>query len=151
MPIQRIAASFPGTLYLRDRYVDIKLPKPSIVKYVVCSNCHTLHNMPDSSQTTQVKLCDKCSAQQPLFKRVVTGSKSVRFIPRLLFPVCSLISSLRVLLASPGFTELCEEWRTGHVSNSDLLNDVFDGKLWNEFLDENGRPFFHNRSLLVSC
>lgn len=144
LPIQRIAASFPGTLYLRGRYLDEKVSRPSIVKYVVCSSCHALHSMPKSRTTipAQSKVCNKCSARQPLFKKVVTGSKSIRFYPRLLFPVCSLISSLQVLLACPGFAELCEEWRIGHVTNSDQLNDVFDGNIWNDFVDERGRPFF---------
>lgn len=144
LPIQRIAASFPGTLYLRGRYLDEKVSRPSIVKYVVCSSCQALHSMPKSRTTipAQSKVCNKCSARQPLFKKVVTGSKSIRFYPRLLFPVCSLISSLQVLLACPGFAELCEEWRIGHVTNSDQLNDVFDGNIWNDFVDERGRPFF---------
>lgn len=145
LPIQRIAASFPGTLYLRGQYLDEKVSNPTIIKHVVCSSCHTLYTMPKCSKTTasaQIKVCDKCSGQKPLFKKVVTGSKWIRLYPRLLFPACSLISSLGVLLASPGFADLCEEWRLGHATNSDQLNDVFNGKVWNEFLDDKGRLFF---------
>lgn len=41
----------------------------------------------------------------------------------------------------PNFVSSCELWRTRPVHNG-VYHDVFDGKVWNDFLEPNGEPFF---------
>ena len=38
-----------------------------------------------------------------------------------------------------GFYEQCDMWR--NRKNSNKLEDIFDGKIWKDFLDPNGVPF----------
>ena len=40
----------------------------------------------------------------------------------------------------PGFLELCEEWR-GVSRPEGILTDVYDGKLWKEWMDFDNVPF----------
>ena len=45
------------------------------------------------------------------------------------------------MLTRPGFLGNCESWRK-RKSKADSMADVFDGKVWKEFLDSDGNAFF---------
>ena len=40
----------------------------------------------------------------------------------------------------PGFAKLCEHWRS-RLQNSDVLKDIYDGKIWSDFQHLEGKPF----------
>ena len=40
----------------------------------------------------------------------------------------------------PGFLEKCEEWKN-RPQNSEFLSDVYNGKVWNDFIFVDGQPF----------
>lgn len=48
--------------------------------------------------------------------------------------------SLQELILRPGFVEKCEAWRSRNIA-VDTLADIYDGKVWKEFLNPNGLPF----------
>ena len=50
------------------------------------------------------------------------------------------------MLAWPGFSELCERWKAQSPSDKNLLRDVFDGRMWTTFSDENGQLFFKHEN-----
>ncbi len=52
----------------------------------------------------------------------------------------SIIQCLRTFFLRPGFTEQIELWRR-RTNELGKLSDVYDGKVWNEFLNIRGRPF----------
>ena len=61
--------------------------------------------------------------------------------PKNLYCFKKLSDSLRSLLTRPGFLEKCESWRN-RKPTANSMADVFDGKVWKEFLDSDGNAFF---------
>jgi len=97
------------------------------------------------SQTipTEVPKCSvkerKTSCNAPLFKKVKQGH-SYKLIPKKVYAYYPIKSSLTKLFGKKGFFESCESWRKRErIYNH--YTDVFDGAVWNEFLDINNQPF----------
>ena len=139
----QIAAVFPKSVHLRNKYY--KISKVDITKYVVCPKCHSLYSFDEclvkcGSRYT-VKSCPHsvlgkvCGAR--LLKEVVSRNGNPKFYPFLVFPYCSVISTLKRMFTRPGFLELCEQTRL--MSPGDLLQDVMDGKIWREFQKLKGK------------
>ena len=63
-----------------------------------------------------------------------------RLYPFKVYCYQSLISSLQRLLQRPGFTKSCEHWRSW-LRNSEVLRDIYDGKVWDDFQNLDGKPF----------
>ena len=82
-----------------------------------------------------------CICNTELTKHIKIGSR-YKFVPKKLYVYNSLIASLERLVSRPDFLNQCEKWRN-HVSNthSGWLTDVYDDKLWKEWLRKDGKPF----------
>ena len=141
--IGNIAHAFPSTLHQRTQYLKEKLTLSSICRYVVCPACLSLYNyeqcLEKRGTQTVIKSCSECDLSRkhvnvPLLKTVITSTGSTKYYPKLVYPYTSLISSLQSLLSRPGFYQLCERWRQDFLQDRSLLSDVYDGKLWKEFL-----------------
>ena len=52
-----------------------------------------------------------------------------------MMPLATLVNRPR-----PGFDALCNQWIT-NISNDGVYKDVYDGKIWKEFLTYKGQPF----------
>ena len=52
----------------------------------------------------------------------------------------SIINSLERLLGKKGFAEKCEHWRTRNIPD-DKMAEVYDGKIWKDFLTYRGKDF----------
>lgn len=148
--IATIASHFPSTLYQRNEYLREKLILPSVRRYVVCPTCHSLYDFEQclDKRGTQmlIKSCKECLSSRkrvdvPLLKEVVTSTGNRKYYPYLVYPYSSLVSSLRFLFSRPGFYHNCEKWRKDFKSDSSLLSDVYDGKVWKDFLQFEGRSF----------
>ena len=72
-----------------------------------------------------------------LVKTKKTPSQAVVLKPKLIYCYKSVISYLKDLLARAGFVEKCETWRNRHVI-ANTLSDVYDGKIWSDFLEYDG-------------
>ncbi len=99
--ISEIAKVFPSTLYLRGNHLSDKTSTIPIVHKVVCSNCHSLFNYRDCTERrgtkTVIRNCAECGTrrkQTPLLKSIITSRGTTKFYPFLVYPYCSLISSL---------------------------------------------------------
>ena len=131
--------------------------KDDFTKYAVCPSCHSIYNVDDCKVMLPNKsiisaVCDhiefpnhphksrRKSCHALLMKSVRTSSGSTVLYPRLLYCYKSVAQSLQNLLMRPGFIELCEKWRCWKQSK-DVLADVYDGKVWQEFQIINGMPF----------
>ena len=131
--IADIARAFPSSLYRRADYIKDKVPIPPIALKVVCRTCHGLNDYSECIEkqgtVTIVQCCNECSRhkkQTPLLRSVVSCKGTTKYYPFLIYPYCSLISTLRCILLRPGFLDLCEEWR--NCFSSDLtMCDVYDG------------------------
>ena len=60
--------------------------------------------------------------------------------PKQMFCYMSIIKSLSEMVFRPGFIDKCEEWRCRSKQDG-FLSDVYDGKVWNDFLNPDGVPF----------
>ncbi len=129
----------------------------TFIKYASCPNCNSIYHLetciikqpgntfksrkcsfipfPNHPHLSQRSHCDTV-----LMKNVRTSYGTIRLYPRQLFCYQSLISSLKELLKRPGFVTQCELWRRRDCSNN-VLRDVYDGRVWNNFLKPEGVPF----------
>ena len=79
------------------------------------------------------------SCKHHLLKSVKFSSGRTIFYPFKFFCYKSLHSSLQNLLLRPGFAESCQTWKSHN--RSDKIYDVYDAKIWKDFLQVSGHPF----------
>ena len=53
----------------------------------------------------------------------------------------SIIDSLQQLILRDNFFSDCEKWRSRSVQDS-ILEDIYDGQIWKDFMEYDGKPFF---------
>lgn len=75
-----------------------------------------------------------------LLKTVTTGCSTL-LRPLKVYPYRSLVVSLKHLLMRVDMLKLCNEWVTRKSTDPQVMIDVYDGKLWKDFMNINGRPF----------
>ena len=62
----------------------------------------------------------------------------------------SIIESLKTLANQKDFLTKCDMWRSRSKEFSlNLMGDIFDGKLWNDLMFIDGRPFLSIPNNLV--
>ena len=54
--------------------------------------------------------------------------------------VLTVINQLEAMLKRPNFAEKCEHWSNRNISNG-IYSDIYDGKVWNDFLTFKGKDF----------
>ena len=86
----------------------------------------------------QSQHCKPCSAM--LMKKVKSSAGTTSLYPRQLFCYKSIIDSLKNLMARATFLQSCELWRNRQKFDN-TLTDVYDGKVWHDFLYPGGIPF----------
>ena len=75
-----------------------------------------------------------------LVKKVKTSGGTTNLYPRQLYCYQSLVQSIKDLVKRPGFIEKCELWRSRKIMEN-TIDDIYDGKVWNSFLNPFGKPF----------
>ena len=95
---------------------------------------------PHSSRRT------KCT---PLMKRVRLGGKS-KLVPYKTFIYHSIIAGIEKLMQNKQFMDYCSLWRKRNVPSS-LYCDIYDGKVWQDFLHVNGTAFLMDASSFSLC
>lgn len=129
----------------------------NFTKWVSCQKCSNLYSIEDAKVKlpcgkTESKRCGYVRyANHPqrqhrnpcgffLMKQVRTSSGSISLYPKGLYCYKSLIASLKEMLQRPNFFERCEHWRKINPM-ADVYKDIYDGKVWKDFLYVNGSPF----------
>lgn len=121
----------------------------TFVRYVVCRQCYSVYEYDqclDSSGTSK-----KCTYRpHPTFRKYcnttllktvhLRGGKK-KLIPFKVYCYSSLQASLQKLLLRPKFADLCEHWRKRKPSGTNIMSDVYDGRIWKEFQFIDGKPF----------
>ena len=77
-----------------------------------------------------------------LAKKVILGSGKVCFYPFKLYCFNSVIEQVETLLKRPGIPEMCEQWRE-RIVDENIISDVYDGKIWKDFLKYKGNDFLN--------
>lgn len=146
-----IAENLPPSLHVATKTMQ----KLEYKKYVVCRKCHKLYNFSDciyGSYSKRSKLCSFCQfpnhphlrmrqqCASLLLKTVEMSSGTKIFYPFLTYCYVGLEASLQMLLHRPSFFSDCEAWR--HRNEDGMLHDVYDGRVWKEFMNYKGtKPF----------
>ena len=148
--ISAIAKNFPSTIYKRAQYLKKTLAIPSVRHMVVCPHCYSIFEFEECTDKcgsrTTVRDCPECykrahGKRNPLLKQIVSQQGRKRFYPHLVYPVVSLISSLQGLISRPGFLDNCEHWRATFNRGNTSLRDVYDGKVWENFMEVDSQAF----------
>ena len=164
--LSALATLFPSSLYKAQNFYDIK--KESFEKYVICKKCGSLYSFKDCFETigstAHPKLCIHVpfrnhphrSRRRPcgskLIKEVIT-KQGKKFYPLKTYCYFSLMKSIPEILARNTLLDQCEEWRTRKIP-ADIMADVYDGRVWQDFTTVNGRPFLsepHHLGLMLNC
>lgn len=138
--ITQISEALPRSLYLRDKYIG---DSKSVCRYVVCPACHSLYSYDQCVQKTGTQTSSKtCSSQNckcKLLKEVVSISGNVKLYPSKVYCYNSVIASLNRILLRPGIIDACESTRKD--TEQTVLQDIYQGSIWKEFLKYNGKEF----------
>ena len=153
--LQRFADTLPHSVNLARRVLGTY--SDNFEKFVCCPSCSSLYSVKEcidklpngklvSKTCTFVRFPRHPQPQHrkacgtPLLKMVKTSTGSSALYPRMLYCHKSLIESTKQLLLHPNFLINCEKWRELHVQ-SGCFEDIYDGQIWKEFLNYNGKPF----------
>ena len=131
--------------------------KAHFLQYVICPGCLTLYNFEECVTTTEgVKVSKHCSyvefpnhkqkhmrkkCGQKLLKCVTLPGGTNKLVPWYTYNYKSLKESFQLCIKRPYFEESCELWQKRSTQNG-YASDIYDGKIWREFLDSSGNCFF---------
>ncbi|KXJ06347.1 hypothetical protein AC249_AIPGENE12530 [Exaiptasia diaphana] len=161
-----VALLFPKSFNLLKQ--KLGLTKDQFVKFVVCPKCETLYEFDDCYEErlgqTVIKTCQyvnhgnhrqvfrRTVCNELLLKEVILKNGRKRLYPFKVFCYNSVIDSLKKLLSKANFISNCEQWRNRNVPQG-FLADIFDGKVWSDFLYVDGQPFLaarHNYAFMLN-
>ncbi|KAG2216155.1 hypothetical protein INT45_008915 [Circinella minor] len=120
---------FPTTPDTIKNHLNFDSLTNNLTYYAVYPKCHALFNH-------ESPIPSYCTTEQfpyhPLqSKRACCNTDFTVSIPRE-FVYNSLKASLERIVKRPGYMDLAESWRNRDVP-SDMLFDIYDGNVWNEF------------------
>ena len=133
-------------------------------RFVVCPKCYKLYHYGEciiksgshksSSKCNHISFPNHPQQQhrrpcgQHLLKTIqlLTSGQKVLY-PFKVYCYKSLRSSLQEMLLRPDFLKSCQQWKNRDCSG--LLCDVYDGRIWKEFLAISGQPFLASLSALA--
>ena len=121
-------------------------------KFTCCPSCFSIYpwksnalnnaqqqcmhfEFPNHPQHWNRKLCG-----MQLMKVVKTAKQAALHYPRLIYCYKPILQSLQEFLLCPNFIQKCEIWRQKDMAD-DVYNDVYDGDVWKEFQEYEGKPF----------
>ena len=145
-----IARHLPSSLHAARKFYN----KMEFQKYVVCRKCHKLYYFADCIEgfsSKRSKVC--CFCKFPfhphqsrrlqcgalLLKTVEMSSGKKFFYPFMTYCYMGLEVSFQGLLNQPTFFSSCDKWKQ-RVEDG-VMRDVYDGRVWKEFVNYNGEPF----------
>ena len=149
--IQSISDSVPKTYSGALKLLKVD-SKDNFTMYVVCPKCNSIYSynlcyevksgqkvskhsqfiaFPNHPHATQRLPCGAL-----LMKQVRNqNGKSIDLVPRKSYPYRYFFDAIK--LSKPDFLNMCERWRKRSKSiPSGTLGDVYDGKVWRDFSDE---------------
>lgn len=102
--------------------------------YVTCSECHCIYPDDDTSALlcTHVEYANhrngsyRMPCGNPLYYNV-----RGRLVPPKVYAYHPIISSLKSIMARPGYDRLVEHWKARRRTPG-IMHDVYDGAMWNE-------------------
>ena len=164
--LANLSVNCPKTLTTAQNLLEMRNHN-NFLQYVVCPKCSSIYeytwcinNLADGTVTS--KSCihisfpnhphrnrrKECGAN--LLKTVRKSSGKIELKPIKVYCYHPLKASLSILFSRTGFFSLTERWRNRDIS-TEMMGDIYDGKVWQEFMQVNGRAFLTNPfNLLLS-
>ena len=159
--------SFPTSLYMMKKYLG--LSRDTFEKYVICEKCGSLYTFKECFVTSitgnsKPKLCNHiafrnhphASRRKPcshhLLKEVILKSH-LKYYPKKTYCYNPVKNSLLNILKRKGLLDMCEQWRNRKISDT-VLADIYDAKVWKEWMVYDDRPFLsrpYNLALMLNC
>ena len=152
--IYAVVSLLPCSLYLAWKLLH--LHDDDFIRYVVCPKCDSLYEYHECIVGVRSELQSKCCTyvafknhpfvryRSPcntvLLKKVSLKHGKMKLVPKKEYPYRSVVKSLKVLLQRPNITQKLDAWKQRAVPDG-LLTDIYDGKIWKEFLTVNDEPF----------
>ena len=148
-------ADFPTSLYMARKKLGVCA---HIIKYAACEKCCRLYNVTEVSSNIpdQVPTTLNCNyvdfPNHPMenqrescnvkLAKIIPTKDGIIYRPSTIFPTINLKHQLQLMYNRKGFEELCRKWADRH-DDSRYLNDIYDGRVWKTFQDQNeDMPFF---------
>jgi len=149
-------------------YKMLGLSDDEFTEYVICPKCYLLYNEKDCVETfLGHERSKKClfvnfpnhphrNQREPCGTVLLTDKLNIKneliFVPKKMFPYCSLRKSLARIVYQTDFLLKCEEWRARNGTiPSNVMGDVYDGRVWKDFLTDKYENFLqYPGSLLLS-
>ncbi|PKY38937.1 hypothetical protein RhiirA4_452039 [Rhizophagus irregularis] len=146
---------FPTSLYMARKTLGICA---HIIKYAACEKCCKLYDVAEVSNINpnQVPVKSHCihidlpnhpmanqknECMTKLTKTVHTINGTL-YRHSLIFPTISLKHQLQLMYNRKGFESSCRKW-ADRYSDSQYLNDIYNGRVWKTFWDQDQNlPFF---------
>ena len=155
-----IVMFMPTSVYLLRKRLG--LDSDRFTKYVVCPHCHSLYLFSDCFVTLGRRRLPKRCSHRPfpnhrqtrfratcgeinggyLLKEVQLKDGTTKLYPHKVYSYMSVLDTLRRFLSRKDFWFKCNLWKRDRDFHSatEILTDVFDGKVWREFLFVGGEP-----------
>ena len=149
-----VCTLFPKSIYLAWRFM--KVDEDEFIRYVVGPKCDSIYKLEHCIIRSETQLMSQhCSyvafrnhPQQRyrlpcntiLLKTVTLKGGKKKLIARKEYPYMSIIQSLQQLLQDPVTQKKCDHWKA-RTSTENVFSDVYDGKIWKEFLFVDNLPF----------
>ena len=167
--LANVLAYFPTTLHMAKKKLDLN--RDQFTKFVICPVCESLYTFKQCYTTNPVtkaktpKLCShveypnhlQISRRNPcghaLLREVILKDGKKALYPLKVYCYKSLLDSIPEILGREGMLDKCEEWRCRKVPEG-YLGDMYDGLVWQEFYEVNGKPFLaqqNNVGLMLNC
>ncbi|XP_077866482.1 uncharacterized protein LOC144354692 [Saccoglossus kowalevskii] len=154
----------PGTLFTIRKFLG--LDRDAFTQYVVCPKCHSIYPFENcfKMKSNGQKVSLKCShiafpqhqhqsrqkaCGEVLLKKVKGQNGQEYLYPKKVYCYRSLITSLKTFVRRPGFVTACNMWRERQPEEN-ILNDIFDGKVWKDFQNEGFFKSKFNLSLTLN-
>ena len=161
-PLAELAKLFPSSVYILNKLCGSE--SDNFQKFVVCPCCNSIYILENCFETIGMqKVPKKCSyiaypnhpqhaRRKPcgaaLLAEVTLSNGVRRYYPKKVFCYLSLINSLRALLQRNGVLQSLQHWQHRTIPDG-VLGDVYDGRVWKEFLNVGGQPFLANTNNLA--
>jgi len=145
--------SFPTSIDVAKSIISIS---NNATRFAACESCCKLYNIKDIStkkagQNPKILRCThvefpnhinisrRVPCNEILSKKVKIKDGTVRK-PISVYPIVNLKQSFAKLFQKSGFEEACRRWIYRPSKNQ--LSDIYNGRIWKSFSDDEGVPFF---------
>ena len=153
--LKKFATSIPRTIPTLEKLADINHKKYK--NFVTCKKCSCIYEWHEAYSENTAGICqtNHCSyvpfprhpqarfrepCGTPLLREVLLskGKRALRPFKQLCYQ--SVIESLKSFVQRPGILQQLNAWK-GRRARQGFLDDVYDGRIWQEFQVVDGTPF----------